>query len=43
MCCVLPLDILPLPSVVVLGFYNNLQGIAVQVIYIALIVLLLKY
>lgn len=36
---VLPSDILPLPNVVVLGFYNNLQGIVAQVIYIALIVL----
>lgn len=30
--------ILPLPSITILGFYNNLQGLIAQVVYIALVV-----
>ncbi|WP_104722579.1 FTR1 family iron permease [Helicobacter mesocricetorum] len=38
----LPLDILPIPNVAFLGFYNNLQGLVAQAVYvvIALIVVM---
>ncbi|RDU68975.1 iron permease [Helicobacter cholecystus] len=33
---IIPLDILPLPSVAFLGFYNNLQGLLAQAIYVVI-------
>lgn len=38
---IIPLDILPLPNVAFLGFYNNLQGLVVQAVYIAIVVLVM--
>ncbi len=35
---VLQQDILPFPSIVILGFYNSFQGIFAQIVYIVLIV-----
>ena len=34
---VLSADILPLPNITILGFYNNFQGVVAQVIYIVII------
>ncbi|WP_290879351.1 FTR1 family protein [Helicobacter sp.] len=35
---VLSQDILPLPSIVILGFYNSLQGMLAQIVYIVLVI-----